>query len=487
MAYWVLKAILTPVLRLCYRVQVEGREHVPQRGPVILAANHRSFLDSIFLPLVLRRRVTFVAKAEYFDDPKTAWFFRAVGQIPIRREGGSASEGALAAATDVLERRRRVRHLSRGHAHARRLPAPRPHRCRAARAARPARRSSRSGSIGTDEVPADRQEAAAAVPHGVRSASASRSTARALRRPRARPARAARGHRRADVRDRRALRLRVRRHVRDEAARGDRQPARWSPGPARPHAASPADAGGQRLGLGRAPSRASARPRGATSRARRRRTRRASRARSSRPRSTRRRLRPGVAHTPSARPARYAAPSAVVSCTAAPAHGDAEQVGLELAEQVHHRSRRRRRAARRAACRVAAVIASTTSRVWYAIASTTARARCARPVPRVMPRIVPRAYGSHHGEPSPVNAGTNIHAAGVGDARGERAGLGRVGDDAEPVAQPLDRRAGDEDRALHRVRRVGVEPTCHATVVSSPSTGSGSVGPRFTSTNEPVP
>jgi 1-acyl-sn-glycerol-3-phosphate acyltransferase len=53
--------------------------------------------------MVLRRRVTFVAKAEYFDDPKTAWFFRAVGQIPIRRDGGTASAGALAAARDVLD------------------------------------------------------------------------------------------------------------------------------------------------------------------------------------------------------------------------------------------------------------------------------------------------------------------------------------------------------------------------------------------------
>jgi 1-acyl-sn-glycerol-3-phosphate acyltransferase len=101
--YWPMKIVLTPVLRVLYRVQVDGREHVPRRGPVILAANHRSFLDSIFLPLVIRRRVTYVAKAEYFDDPKTAWFFRAVGQIPIRREGGSASEGALAAATEVLD------------------------------------------------------------------------------------------------------------------------------------------------------------------------------------------------------------------------------------------------------------------------------------------------------------------------------------------------------------------------------------------------
>jgi 1-acyl-sn-glycerol-3-phosphate acyltransferase len=103
MAYWLMKVVLTPILRIVYRVKVEGKEHVPTRGPVILAANHRSFLDSIFLPLVIRRRVTYVAKAEYFDDPKTAWFFRSVGQIPIRREGGSASEGALAAATDVLE------------------------------------------------------------------------------------------------------------------------------------------------------------------------------------------------------------------------------------------------------------------------------------------------------------------------------------------------------------------------------------------------
>ena len=103
MAYWIVKVFLTPILRVVYRIRVEGREHLPKHGPVILASNHRSFLDSIFIPLIIRRRVTFVAKAEYFDDPKTAWFFRAVGQIPIRREGGSASEGALSAATDVLE------------------------------------------------------------------------------------------------------------------------------------------------------------------------------------------------------------------------------------------------------------------------------------------------------------------------------------------------------------------------------------------------
>ncbi len=104
MAYWVVKAILTPLLRLGFRMRVEGLRNVPRHGPVILASNHRSFMDSLFLPLVVPRRVTFVAKAEYFDDRRTAWFFRAVGQIPIRREGGSASEGALVAARDVLRR-----------------------------------------------------------------------------------------------------------------------------------------------------------------------------------------------------------------------------------------------------------------------------------------------------------------------------------------------------------------------------------------------
>jgi 1-acyl-sn-glycerol-3-phosphate acyltransferase len=104
MAYWVMKAILTPILRLFYRVRVEGLEHVPERGAAILASNHVSFSDSFFLPLVLKRRITFVAKAEYFEDPKTAWFFRAVGQIPIKREGGSASQRALESAREVLER-----------------------------------------------------------------------------------------------------------------------------------------------------------------------------------------------------------------------------------------------------------------------------------------------------------------------------------------------------------------------------------------------
>jgi 1-acyl-sn-glycerol-3-phosphate acyltransferase len=83
-------------------VKVEGREHIPAQGPAVLAANHQSFCDSFFLPLVVRRRVTYVAKAEYFDDWKTAWFFRAAGQIPMHRSGGDASQRALDTATEVL-------------------------------------------------------------------------------------------------------------------------------------------------------------------------------------------------------------------------------------------------------------------------------------------------------------------------------------------------------------------------------------------------
>jgi 1-acyl-sn-glycerol-3-phosphate acyltransferase len=103
MAYRIFKAILLPFFRYFFRIRVEGIEHIPTSGRAILASNHLAVFDSFFLPAVLKRRMTFVAKAEYFEDPKTAWFFRAAGQIPIKRSGGSASQGALDAAAEVLE------------------------------------------------------------------------------------------------------------------------------------------------------------------------------------------------------------------------------------------------------------------------------------------------------------------------------------------------------------------------------------------------
>lgn len=102
MAYWVLKVVLTPIFYALWRVRVEGREHVPADGPAILAANHQSFCDSLFLPLVVPRKVTYLAKAEYFDSWKTAWFFRAVGQIPIRRGSGKEAERSLETAAELL-------------------------------------------------------------------------------------------------------------------------------------------------------------------------------------------------------------------------------------------------------------------------------------------------------------------------------------------------------------------------------------------------
>lgn len=104
MMYWVLKGILKPPLLAMYQIEKEGLEHVPKKGAAIIAANHLSFLDSFFIPLVVKRRkVTYLAKADYFKSFKTAWFFKAAGQISCEREGGSKSEQSLNIALDVLK------------------------------------------------------------------------------------------------------------------------------------------------------------------------------------------------------------------------------------------------------------------------------------------------------------------------------------------------------------------------------------------------
>jgi 1-acyl-sn-glycerol-3-phosphate acyltransferase len=106
--YWMFKYILLgPWLRLLYRPQVEGLEHIPKDGPAILASNHLSFSDSFFLPLVVPRHITFLAKAEYFTGTGIkGWlsraFFSGVGQVPIDRSGGKASDAALNTGLRVL-------------------------------------------------------------------------------------------------------------------------------------------------------------------------------------------------------------------------------------------------------------------------------------------------------------------------------------------------------------------------------------------------
>ena len=108
MFYWFLKWVaIGPPLRVVFRPQSVGAEHVPATGPAILASNHLSYMDWLFLPLTLTRRVTFVAKAEYFTGPGVkGWlqktFFSGSGQVPIDRAGADAAAGALLSAKRVL-------------------------------------------------------------------------------------------------------------------------------------------------------------------------------------------------------------------------------------------------------------------------------------------------------------------------------------------------------------------------------------------------
>lgn len=107
LAYGLLKSFLMPVLTLLFRPKVKGLRNVPAQGPVIIASNHLSFSDSIFMPLVVPRKVTFLAKSEYFTSPGPKGLlkkltFIALGQVPVDRAGGSKSEAALLTGLSVL-------------------------------------------------------------------------------------------------------------------------------------------------------------------------------------------------------------------------------------------------------------------------------------------------------------------------------------------------------------------------------------------------
>lgn len=108
MWYFLLKNIvLGPLLKVLFRPWIRGVENVPSDGAAILASNHLSFSDSIFLPLMLRRPVVFLAKSEYFTGKGikgtlSRWFFKGTGQLPIDRSGGKASEAALNTGLQVL-------------------------------------------------------------------------------------------------------------------------------------------------------------------------------------------------------------------------------------------------------------------------------------------------------------------------------------------------------------------------------------------------
>jgi 1-acyl-sn-glycerol-3-phosphate acyltransferase len=110
MLYWLLKNfVLGPLILTLFRPWVVGREHVPTSGPVIFASNHVSFIDSVILPAVLDRRLSFLAKSDYFTGRglkgwATKTFFNAIGQLPIDRSGGKASEASLRTGLQVLAR-----------------------------------------------------------------------------------------------------------------------------------------------------------------------------------------------------------------------------------------------------------------------------------------------------------------------------------------------------------------------------------------------
>ena len=104
MWYWLFKYIfMGPLLTLLGRPKVEGLEYVPDSGAVILASNHLAVADSFYLPLVVKRRITFLAKAEYFTGTGLKgwfqrWFFTAAGQVPIDRTDADSAQAALVTA-----------------------------------------------------------------------------------------------------------------------------------------------------------------------------------------------------------------------------------------------------------------------------------------------------------------------------------------------------------------------------------------------------
>jgi 1-acyl-sn-glycerol-3-phosphate acyltransferase len=108
--YWLLKRVLLgPILLVVYRPWVEGAENVPATGPAIIAGNHLTVVDSLFMPLVVERKVAFLAKSDYFTGRGVkGWlkriFFGGTGNVPIDRSGGKASEAALRTGLKILER-----------------------------------------------------------------------------------------------------------------------------------------------------------------------------------------------------------------------------------------------------------------------------------------------------------------------------------------------------------------------------------------------
>lgn len=106
--FWLCKYVLIgPWLRLLFRPKLHGAQNIPESGGAVFASNHLSFSDSVFLMIVVKRHITFLAKSEYFTTPGIKgffmkWFFKAIGQVAIDRSSGSAANAALHAGLKVL-------------------------------------------------------------------------------------------------------------------------------------------------------------------------------------------------------------------------------------------------------------------------------------------------------------------------------------------------------------------------------------------------
>ena len=108
MFYWLMKNVIAgPLLKGIFRPWVIGADNIPKNGAVILASNHLSFVDSVFLPICIDRDMVFLAKSEYFTTKglkgwATKWFMKGTGMLPIDRSGGKASEASLNTGLRVL-------------------------------------------------------------------------------------------------------------------------------------------------------------------------------------------------------------------------------------------------------------------------------------------------------------------------------------------------------------------------------------------------
>lgn len=102
LVYWVVRALLQPFFHLYFRLSRIGREHIPADGPVIFAANHRSFLDPFVIGTLIRRPMYYVAKRELFERRWQAWILNALGAFPVDR--GASDEEMMKTAKAILER-----------------------------------------------------------------------------------------------------------------------------------------------------------------------------------------------------------------------------------------------------------------------------------------------------------------------------------------------------------------------------------------------